>query len=453
MASRWLVPERACAGAVAPKRQLDRVKLERALGRGFSTRHTAAAPGGLHRFELSCGARLIVRPEPESELASVSVVGVGGALLEGKLHPGLSDVWAATVGRGAGDLDGPSFAEAIEERACSISPWAWRNSSGITATFPGGEVRAGLELLGDLLARPRFDEDEVERAHEELNEARASAADAPEDLAWDLAWQELFRGHPWGRPAYGTALGVRRSTRRRLGAYHQRVFCGKNLVIAMAGAVDPERARKALERNLRALATGAPVPLAPPEVAPSFHRVKHTHVARQQARLVLAFPGAGWGAPEAPALRLLEAILGGQGGRLFTELREKRGLAYDVGASTEEGLGGGAFLAALGTDPERTDEAWQALWSTLDTLTAAPIQADELARCQARVVEGAVLDLQRCSERAAHLASAERYGPGAEHADALIRAPGAVDAIALYEAARKLLRRDRCVEVQVGPAP
>lgn len=180
--------------------------------------------------------------------------------------------------------------------------------------------------------------------------------------------------------------------------------------------------------------------------------MKRLDLARQQARLVLAFPGAGWGDPDAPALRLLEALLGGQGGRLFTELREKRGLAYDVSASTEEGLGGGAFLCALGTDPERVHGAWQALWAALDEVCRAPIPALELARCKARVVDGAVLDLQRCSERAAHLASAERYGPGAEHADALTRAPAEVSAEALSRVARQVLRRDRCVEIQVGPA-
>ena len=453
VARRWLSPAAMSAGAVAPHKHLDRTKLERALNRGFSAKISVASTPDLSRFTLSNGARLIVRPEPESELASVSVVGVGGALAEGRANPGLSDVWAASVIRGAGSLDGPAFAEAIEERAGTMSPWAWRNSSGITSTFPGGELRAGLELLGDLLARPRFDSEEVARAREELDEARASAADAPEDLAWDLAWQELFRGHPWGRPAHGTALGIRHSTRSRLAAYHHRVFCGQNLVIAIAGAVDPTRAAKALERSLAALPEGAPVPLSPPTVESTFHRIKRVHVARQQARLVLAFPGGGWGAPDAPALRLLEAVLGGQGGRLFTELRERRGLAYDVGATAEEGLGGGAFLAALGTDPERTDEAWDALWGALEALTAAPISADELARCRARVVDGAVLDLQRCSDRAAHLASAERYGPGAEHADALIRAPAAVDALDLHRVAQSVLRRDRCVEVQVGPAP
>lgn len=450
-AARWLDPEAVVAGAVAPRKQLDERGLGAAVLSGFARRSSPPPPPALTRVVLPCGARVVFRPDPDCELASVSVVGVGGALAEGVRNPGLADVWATALARGAGDLDALSFAEAVVECGGGLSPWAWRNSCGITATFPGGELRAGLELLLDVIARPRFEPEELARARDELEEARSSLSDAPGELAWDLAWQLLYRGHPWGRPSYGTAAGLRRATATRLRAYHRRVFAGENLVIALTGAVDPDRVASALRRGLRDLPQGAPVPLSPPHLPEVLHRVRRVVVPRAQAQLVVAFPGAGWGTPEAAALSLLESILGSQGGRLFSELRERRGLAYDVGASAEDGLGGGTFLCSLGTDPARVREAWRALWAVLDDLAQSPVPAEELARAKARVVDGAVLELQRASERAAHLASAERYGVGAEAADALLAAPAAVDAERLLEVARGVLRRGRSAMVQVGP--
>lgn len=451
VAGRWLRPERAVAGAVCPAEQVSAAQLGRAVTRGFSRPPAPARGERLVRATLPNGARVVVLPEEDTELASVSVVGVGGALAEGARNRGLADVWAASLARGAGDLDARALSEAVQERGGALSPWAWRNSCGVTATFPAGELRSGLDLVIDVLARPTFDPDEVDRAREELDEARQTVADAPSDLAWDLAWQLLYAGHPWGRPAHGTAGGLARSTPRRLRDFHRRVFAGENLVIALAGAVDPDRAIDALRRGLRDLPAGAAIPWSPPVLEERFERSRRARVARQQAQLVVAFPGAGWGTPEAAALSLLESVLGGQGGRLFVELREKAGLAYDVSASSEDGLGGGTFLCAMGTDPARVDEARAGLWRVLDEVTAAPIAEAELARARARVVDGAVLDLQRSSERAAQLASAERYGPGAEHLDALMRAPAAIDASTLHAVAASVLRRDRSAQVLVGP--
>lgn len=451
VAARWLDHERAVVGAVCPRRMLSGRRLGSAIEDGFSRRFAPAPAPTLRRATLSCGARVVARPDEGSELFSVSVVGVGGALAEGARSAGLADVWAAALARGVGGLSATELADAVAERGGSLAPWAWRSSAGITATFPAGELNGGLELLAEALVSPSFEPDEVERAREELDEARQTVEDAPSDLAWDLAWQLLYPGHPWGRPAHGTRAGLASATASRLRAYHRRVFCGENLVIALAGAVDTDRACRLLERRLGHLPKGAPFPWAPPALPDQLQRVRRRRVRRQQAQLVVAFPGAGWGTPEAAALALLESVLGGQGGRLFVELREKSGLAYDVGASSEEGLGGGTFLCALGTDPARAEEAWTSLWAVIDDLLAAPIDERELSRAKARVVEGAALDLQRSADRAAQLASAERYGPGAEHIDALMRAPAAVDAETLHAVASRVLRRDRCVMVQVGP--
>lgn len=452
-ARRWLDPARAAVAAIAPRRALSTPRLTRAFERGFPA--PASGPvvprprPPIERVRLACGATVILAPDPDAELVGVATVGVGGNLAE-RGTPGLAEVWSATVDRGAGRRDGHELAAALEMLGGRLQGWTGRNTTWLSGALPAGDVGEGLELLADLLLAPRFDPDEVGRAQAELEEARQAATDAPADLSLDLCWQLLFPGHPWGRPALGTAAGLRRSTPSRLRAWHRRVLCGNNLVIALAGAVDA-RAVARLDRALRALPPGQPLAHRPAVADPTFTRERRRRTPRQQAWVALGFPCAGVGDPDEPGLLLAEAALGGQSGRLFVELREKRGLAYDVGASYEEGLGGGGFTVTIGTDPARVGEAMDGLWATLEALGAAPLPTAEIDAARAQLVDGAALDLQRSSSLATRLASAERYGPGAERYRETIEAPARVSAEALQALAARVFRRDRCAVARVEP--
>lgn len=450
VARAWLRPEAAVAGAVAPPHELTGPKLQRAV-QGVAVGRAAAA-GGLVRRVLSCGATVVIEPDPHAELAALSVVGVGGLLAEGAGAGGLAGAWAQVVTRGAGELDAGELAAAVEDRAGTLRAWRARNSLGVEARFPEADLDVGLGLLLRVLTRPLFPEDEVARARDDLDEARESLLhDDPAGLAWQLAWGALYPGHPWGRLSLGSAASVARIGPAGLRRYHRKGIVGRNLVIGAAGAVDPDELVQRLERGLAELPPGAPVSPRPPVVADRLQVARKRRSGREQAHLVLAFPALGHGDPAAPAQRLLEGLLSGQSGRLFLEVREARGLAYGVDASAVEGLGGGTLLISAAVDPGRVEEAKAALWQTLAAAREQAVPEDELQRVKARVVDGAVLGLQRASDRAAHLAAAERYGPGAGAWREQLQAPRRVDAAALQALARQVLRPDRCVLAEVGP--
>lgn len=455
VARTWLRADQLVAGAVAPAEELTEADLVAAVATPPGPRSVVRpAAGGLVRRTLSCGATVVVEADPHAELAAVTVVGVGGLLAEGPRSGGLSGAWSQVVTRGAAELDAAELAAAVEDRAGSLRAWRARNSLGVEARFPGSELDVGLGLLTRVLTRPSFFVDEVERAKADLDEARQTLfADDPAGLAWHLAFASLYRGHPWGRLALGSAASVARIGPRALRRYHRRSVVGRNLVIAVAGAVDPEDVVARLERGLADLAPGAPWRPSPPSLAPSFVHRRRRSTGREQAHLVLAFPALGHGDPDAPAQRLLEGALSGQSGRLFLDLRERQGLAYSVDAAAVEGLGGGTLLVTAAVDPDRVAQARDSLWRVLSELCEQPVPEVELGRVKTRVVDGAVLGLQRCSDRAGQLAAAERYGPGAEHWRALLDAPRAVSAQRLQSLARRLLRPDRCAVIEVGPEP
>ena len=151
---------------------------------------------------------------------------------------------------------------------------------------------------------------------------------------------------------------------------------------------------------------------------------------------------------------VLAALLGGASGgagRLFDSLREVQGLAYSVGASAELGLGAGAVICSMSTDPERLDQAKMGLWSELDRLCRDGVSSDELDRVRNSLVDGSVLGLQRASARADYLAAAELYGePGGDYR-AMLERPRDVQQEDVERMARSILRRDRSCETVVSP--
>lgn len=463
VAATWLDPEQVVIGCVAAPSEVEASALAAAVQAGVAEGRARVAAAPTHRAQgpgetpivrttLSCGATLVVQPDPRAEMAAVAVVGVGGMLVEGPRQGGLAAAWAQLLTRGAGDLEPRELSALVEARMGSIRAWRARNSVGLDLRFPVDELDLGLSLAGHMLLAPRFDLDELERTRRDLVQAaELLEQDDPGGLAWELAWQGLYPGHAWGRRSLGTPASLARLGRPALQRYHRQVVQGRNLVLAVVGAVDPQEVAASLDRTLARLPPGQACRPAPPDEARLGAGRRRRHSGREQAHLVWAFPGVGHGDAEAATQRLLEGVLSGQSGRLFVEVREERGLAYSVDASAVEGLGGGTLLVAAAVQPERVRQARRAVEGVLASLRDEPVPADELERVKAHVVDGAALGLQRAADRVGHLAAAERYGEGAHTWLQRLQAPREVGAERLQALARRVLDPARCVRVEVGP--
>jgi zinc protease len=267
-----------------------------------------------------------------------------------------------------------------------------------------------LELVGDLLLRPSFAPAEIERVREEITEALAERKDHPEHILSERVWALAYRGHPYALSNIGTRAHAAALTARGLGALHRRWASAKNLVIALSGGFDAGAVRERLERILGALPAGEPLPLPALPTVPGELRRATVRSGREQAHISVAFPGVSVLDPQQPTVEVLAAVLGGQGGRLFVELREAHGLAYHVGAASQEGIHPGLFLCSVATDPERQSEASERLRESLARAAAGPITEEEVERARRYLLGALELDLQTASARANLAAYAELYG-------------------------------------------
>jgi len=253
----------------------------------------------------------------------------------------------------------------------------------------------------------------------------------------------------------GTATAVDSLDRDALAAFYRDRYPVSALTLAIVGDVDVAdvvarvTARFASVKAKRVVEPIVPAPRL--DGRPGEAREVYRYLDRQQAYLVVGFPGATVAAPDRFALEVLVAILGGQSGRLFAELREKSGLVYRVSAHSIEGIDPGFVAIYLSCAPGKLDAALAAVNAELDRIRTAGISDDELARAQAYLIGSHQIAMQRRAAVANALAYHEAYGLGWDrwaHYDDAIRGVAVADVAA---AATTYLRVDREITATVRP--
>ncbi len=452
-ARRWLDPEREVALALVPEGESvslarGRAKLVNGVD-GFpaaGVRAREAAPivgraAAARRVVLDNGVRVLLEPD-DGEVAAIRVTGLGGALAEDAASAGRGAAWGRALVRGAGDMDAIAFATAVEGIAGSVAASSGRSSQAVRGEFVASRFEEGVALVAEVLTRPRFDAPEVERVRAELREALAQRDDHPEHVLSERVWAEAFGEHPYALPVLGTKGTVGRLRRAHLLAHHRAWAAGRNLVVGVTGAFDPDRVLALLRETVGKLPAGEPFVLPARPTLPAETRDVTLRSGREQAHVAYAFPGAALEDPHQPDLEVLAAVLGGQGGRLFVELREAHGLAYAVSAASHEGVHPGLLVCTVATDPDRVEEAEARLVESLARAAGGGLSGEEIERARRYILGAAELDLQTASARSNLAAYTELYGQDGLRYRSIVRAKieGVRDDEVRRQAARVLAR-------------
>jgi predicted Zn-dependent peptidase len=207
--------------------------------------------------------------------------------------------------------------------------------------------------------------------------------DQPQDYVQNLFEELIWPGHPLGRDIAGTVESVSRLTRDEILEYANAHYRLPNLVIGAAGAVDPESAAEMVRSRLTLPAEldGAVPPSAPgPLVAP---RVLVRRQRTEQAHICLGMRSLSYLHPDRYALDLLNTVLGeGMSSRLFLNIRERLGLAYDVHSFAQKHRDTGHIGVYLGVDPKKAVEAIEAVLGEMRSLCEIDLTPVELERAK-----------------------------------------------------------------------
>jgi zinc protease len=462
VARRWLGPERLAVGVLLPQDgdvALDARALAAAVARGAGrTARAFSAPvrtrdaAEIASWRLPCGAALHVAPRRDLPVVAARAAFLGGQLAESEADAGITSFTTSMWLRGTHGRSAADFARAVESLAADVDGFAGRSSLGATFECTTDKLGAVLELFAELLLEPAFAPDELERERRETLAGIARREDQLAERAFLLFQEHLFRRHPYRLALDGSEESVKRFTAEQLAAHHARLVRAENLVVGVAGDVDPEGVASLFGARLADLPCGGFERPAPPdEPPPDEIRVAELRKPRAQAHLVLGFRGLALDDPDRFALETLGQVLSGQSGRLFLELRDRRSLAYSVTAMNVEGVAPGWFAVYIGTAPEKLDQARAGMLSELERLVQEPPSAAELDGAKRHLIGTFAIDRQRSAVRAAHLSLDALYGLGPDasrHYSERIQAVSADDALRV---ARRVIRLDAYTLAVIRP--
>lgn len=411
------------------------------------------------RSTLDNGLDLRVVAHDAAPVVSIAAVVRGGSSADPATRFGLAAFTADLLDDGAGSLDGPGLADVFARIGAEADIEVWPDATVVSITTMARYAERALELLADLLVRPRLADEDVERVRglrlDRLRQMRAQAA----TLADRAFTRAIYGGHPYGHPGIGHPAAVRATTADEIRAFHRATCTPQATSLVVAGAIAPSRAEALAEQTLgawRAAATAAESALAPVAV--------QAEPAARGCVLVVPRPGAPQSelrigqvsasrlTPDYHALLLWNAVLGGQFvSRLNLNLRQAKGYTYGVRSGFDFRRRRGPFSVHTSVQTTATaDAVAEVLREVTELAGARPVTAEELARAKAAVALGYPRGFETAQQVARAVAQLALHELGADHFEQFGARLNAVQLDALPAAANRHVQPHALTAVVVG---
>ena len=392
------------------------------------------------REKLPSGLTVLVRENTSTPVVAASLFVRVGSRWETEQDAGISHLLQQVLVKGTTTRSALEIAETAEGLGGGISASADVDFSELRGTALARNWKKMLELMADVALRPTLPDAEIDGERKAMLTALRSRQDQPFPLAMDTVMGRVYGDHPYGRPVLGRPAALQRVDRAALVAYHQRFYRAPRMILAVSGDVS---AREVMAEVARRFATaaggeGEPEPTLPAAVA----RADRTVLVRPaaQAQVLVAFLAPPTSHPDYAAVKVLTTALGGgMAGRLFTEVRDKQGLAYSTGGAYPSRLGPGVLYMQLGTAPANQARAEAAMLGELERIRRDPVNPGELNRAKAYLLGQFALDRRTNARLAWYDAFFEVLGAGPDFADRYARDVEAVTADDLLRVARTYL--------------
>jgi predicted Zn-dependent peptidase len=343
---------------------------------------------------------------PGVQSAALTLLLPAGAAYEGadglNLGGGAATMAAEWITRGAGTRDSHALLTALDNLGVSHAESAQTLQTSIAGATLARNLEPALELFADMVLRPHLDDDEVEPIRALCLQTLRSLEDDP----GTKVIYELRRRHfpdPWGRPSPGTIEGVTSLSPAEVREFFRKTYRPNGAILGVAGAIDWPRLRDAVGRIF-----GDWMPQAELQVGAKPGGPRRDHILRetQQIQIAMAYPAATVDSPNYYRARAATAILGGySSARLFTEVREKRGLCYSVYSTYEGQPDRAAMLCLAGTSADRAQQTLDVMVAEIERLGRGGVAPDELETMRAGLKSSLIMAQESSMSRSGTLAA------------------------------------------------
>jgi predicted Zn-dependent peptidase len=352
--------------------------------------------GVYERTTLANGIRVLTAPMPQAQSVSCFVFLAAGSRYETRETSGIAHFAEHMFFKGTERRPrSRDITTEIDGIGGEFNAFTGKEYTGYYVRAAAESRDVAFDVLVDMIRHSKFDPDEIEREKGVIVEEMNMYFDTPRDYISGLYERLLYGDQPLGWDIIGSKETVRAATRETFFDYVGRWYKPERMVIGVGGKVGdglPERLEELLG-DLEPAETPRPPALDP--AANGGPRVELHTKASDQAHLCLGVRSYPIRHPDRYALQLLTTVLGGgMSSRLFTEVRERRGLAYYVFGTNSSYTDAGSLYAQAGVDIARIDDAVSTIVAELRRIAEEPVPADELEKARSSAKGRFVLQLE-----------------------------------------------------------
>jgi predicted Zn-dependent peptidase len=332
---------------------------------------------------LDNGLRVVTYKMPERQSAALGVwIKVGGRF-EHPGNKGISHFLEHMLFKGTKNYSCRRLKESIEGIGGSLNGFTSEECTCYLVKVPASHLNTGLKVLTDMVINPTFPPEEIEKEKTVILEELKMYRDLPQSYVYELLDSLLWPKQPLGEPIIGTVESVNSVNRQKLLDFKRQYYTASNIVVSACGSLDIDKLEQGVERAFPGSKRGKLNTFPAAKEKQSAPSLKILNKDTEQTHMALGFRSFKREHPLRHALGMLHIVLGANmSSRLFNELREKRGLAYEIGAAVKRFQDTGAFIVHAGIDNKKVPEAIKLILEELRKSSVELINDGEFKRAK-----------------------------------------------------------------------
>jgi len=408
------------------------------------------------KYAIDNGLTLLISPNELNDIVAMSIYVKGGEFLE--RIPGTSDVMASVMMKGTKNYSSVELAQALEENGIKIAPSATADSFSIDVLTTKSQMAKTFELLNEVVNNASFEDYEIEKTKQTKLETIKNSRDVPLNLGLEEYKSLIYQDSVY---SYGTKMFEKtypKIQRDDIVDYYNNIFNPKNTVVSVNGNVDETEVankladifganckNKTQQFNYSEYASKIPSIAAPKTSVKTVSDLK-------TAWIIMGWQAAGvLNQKDCATLQVIDSILGsGMSSRLFRNVRDQEGLAYQLGSSYSPKILRGAFTLYIGTNPSTATIAKDKMLVEVNRLKTEFVSDKELQEAKDKIIGNYLISQETNLDKAAAVGWFEASGRGFDYKDKYAKLINSVTASDIVEVANRYFDQNLVTSIVKG---
>lgn len=406
----------------------------------LGTAELVSESNGTQKYHLSDGATMLYTPNSSNDIIAISIYAKGGQLLD-KIA-GTANLTAATMMKGTKNYTSLELSQVLEDNGIKIVPSVGADAFSITVLTTKDEYDKTMELLNEVVNNAIFDDYEIEKVKSDKLSAIKTNKDVPIKQAIEEYRDMIYKNTPYSISSKVLEKNIQNIKKSDIIEYYNKIFNPKNIVISINGNIDKDKTIQDLNKIFEPKADSQTFDYKtydskiPRITAPRTNTIK---MPTETAWILLGWQTDGvLSEKDYATLQVIDSILGtGMSSRLFKELREQEGLAYQLGTGYSPNVLRGSFMMYIGTNPATLEKSKQGLFSEIEKLKTEYVGDKEIKDAKEKLIGNYVIGLETNLDKASNTGWYEASTRGYEFKEKYVDLINSVTDADIIEVANK----------------